>query len=108
MTLLRGMMLSITPPVVSMPRVRGVTSRRRRSCVVLSLSPERTPACTKNIPEGRGVRVSLTPTQEARGYRKGGVLEIRCRRGGVDHNPPHLRLRQTGRCILEGRGGGAL
>mmetsp|Transcript_2789 Transcript_2789/g.8016 ORF Transcript_2789/g.8016 Transcript_2789/m.8016 type:complete len:218 (+) Transcript_2789:410-1063(+) len=41
MRVLRGMSLSITPPVVSMPRVRGAMSRRRRSDVVSSRTPAR-------------------------------------------------------------------
>mmetsp|Transcript_17424 Transcript_17424/g.48570 ORF Transcript_17424/g.48570 Transcript_17424/m.48570 type:complete len:269 (-) Transcript_17424:897-1703(-) len=43
-TVLRGTRTSITPPVVSMPRVRGVTSSSKRSIVFLSRSPDKTPA----------------------------------------------------------------
>mmetsp|Transcript_29772 Transcript_29772/g.77015 ORF Transcript_29772/g.77015 Transcript_29772/m.77015 type:complete len:450 (+) Transcript_29772:691-2040(+) len=46
MTVLRGMSLVMTPPTVSMPRVRGVTSRRSRSFVSSPPSPERMPPCT--------------------------------------------------------------
>mmetsp|Transcript_13844 Transcript_13844/g.42151 ORF Transcript_13844/g.42151 Transcript_13844/m.42151 type:complete len:245 (+) Transcript_13844:624-1358(+) len=45
-TVLRGTRTSITPPVVSMPRVRGVTSSSKRSIVFLSRSPDKTPAWT--------------------------------------------------------------
>eukprot|EP00962_Isochrysis_galbana_P027427 scaffold8628_cov111-Isochrysis_galbana.AAC.1 len=40
-----GMSTSITPPVVSMPSVSGITSSSSSSDVVLSRSPDRTPAC---------------------------------------------------------------
>ena len=45
-TVFRGMISPISPPVVSIPSVSGVTSRRRRSLVDLSRSPLSTPACT--------------------------------------------------------------
>mmetsp|Transcript_49191 Transcript_49191/g.72136 ORF Transcript_49191/g.72136 Transcript_49191/m.72136 type:complete len:201 (-) Transcript_49191:822-1424(-) len=46
MTVLRSMSFVRTPPSVSIPRVRGVTSRRRRSAVSAPPSPERIPPCT--------------------------------------------------------------
>mmetsp|Transcript_9083 Transcript_9083/g.24163 ORF Transcript_9083/g.24163 Transcript_9083/m.24163 type:complete len:258 (-) Transcript_9083:584-1357(-) len=46
MTVLRGMIAAITPPVVSIPSVSGDTSSSSSSSIFLSRSPERTPACT--------------------------------------------------------------
>mmetsp|Transcript_5511 Transcript_5511/g.14386 ORF Transcript_5511/g.14386 Transcript_5511/m.14386 type:complete len:454 (-) Transcript_5511:612-1973(-) len=46
MRVLRGMSLSITPPVVSSPRVSGAMSRRSRSEVVWSRMPPRIAPCT--------------------------------------------------------------
>ena len=40
MTVLRPISLVSTPPTVSIPRVKGVTSRRRRSAVSLPPSPD--------------------------------------------------------------------
>mmetsp|Transcript_41248 Transcript_41248/g.108949 ORF Transcript_41248/g.108949 Transcript_41248/m.108949 type:complete len:263 (+) Transcript_41248:668-1456(+) len=45
-TVFRGMIGPMTPPVVSMPSVRGVTSRSKRSWILRSFSPESTPAWT--------------------------------------------------------------
>merc|ERR1711963_429814 len=39
----------ITPPAVSMPRLRGATSRRRRSETASEVSPTRMAACTGTI-----------------------------------------------------------
>ena len=46
MTVLRGMSLVITPPTVSMPCVKGATSRSRMSLVSSPPSPLRMPPCT--------------------------------------------------------------
>lgn len=47
MTVFRGMSLVITPPTVSIPMVKGLTSRRTRSPV--SCSPERTPGIKEKV-----------------------------------------------------------
>mmetsp|Transcript_22411 Transcript_22411/g.42738 ORF Transcript_22411/g.42738 Transcript_22411/m.42738 type:complete len:337 (-) Transcript_22411:604-1614(-) len=46
MVVLRGIKTVITPPAVSSPRDRGVTSRRSKSCTFSDPSPERMAACT--------------------------------------------------------------
>uniref|UniRef100_A0A1A9ZLS8 Uncharacterized protein n=1 Tax=Glossina pallidipes TaxID=7398 RepID=A0A1A9ZLS8_GLOPL len=43
-TVLRGINLVITPPTVSIPKVKGLTSSKTIASV--SCSPDRTPACT--------------------------------------------------------------
>jgi hypothetical protein len=44
---LRAMSVVITPPAVSRPSERGVTSRRSRSCTFSLVSPERIAACAQ-------------------------------------------------------------
>src|SRR6266545_6872993 len=43
---LRLMRVGMTPPAVSIPRERGATSSRRRSCIFSEVSPERIAAWT--------------------------------------------------------------